>query len=168
VTNAMTVQPEIVGAKEWLTVEEAAAALERSERSVQRLAQSGEVQFKVHEGRRLYRAADLHRAKSEGVPAARVDGPIPIADQAPGKQLVLPSRILGITRKIATEVSAQLIAARQAVTAKERLWLSLDEAHDLSGLAKSDLAVLAREGKIVARKSGGWKFRRASLEAFEG
>src|SRR4051794_37103394 len=124
----MTLEPEIVGTKEWLSIEEASAALERSERSVQRLAHAGDVRFKMQDGRRFYSAADLHRAKSEGLPTTRAEasGAVPIANA--GGQLVLPPKILSVTQKIATEVSAKLIAAREAITAKERLWLSLDEA----------------------------------------
>jgi hypothetical protein len=59
-------------------------------------------------------------------------------------------------------------AAVPAVRLVEKLWLSLEESVAYSGLAGADLIRLAREGKISARKSAGWRFRRASLEAFEG
>lgn len=57
---------------------------------------------------------------------------------------------------------------KPAVPITEKLWLSLEEAEELSGLARATLLKLAQSGAVTALKSGGWKLQRKSLEAFNG
>jgi hypothetical protein len=57
---------------------------------------------------------------------------------------------------------------KPAVPITEKLWLSLEEAADYSGLVRADLLRLIQAGTLKARKSGGWKLQRKSLEAFNG
>lgn len=62
----------------------------------------------------------------------------------------------------------QQLAAPAAPPAAPRLWLSLDEAAEFSGLAKCDLLDLCQANVLIARKSGGWKIQRKSLREFAG
>jgi helix-turn-helix protein len=52
------------------------------------------------------------------------------------------------------------------VPLQEKFLLSLEEATELSGMARVLVERLAREGKVRAIKSGGWKISRRSLEAY--
>jgi predicted DNA-binding transcriptional regulator AlpA len=68
---------------------------------------------------------------------------------------------------IASALDAHL-HKKPIVPIAEKLWLSLEEAEELSGLARATLLKLAQSGAVTALKSGGWKLRRKSLEEFNG
>lgn len=51
---------------------------------------------------------------------------------------------------------------------RPKLWLTLKEARDYSGLSKRKLYELIQEEKLVALKDRGWKIRAKSLEEFAG
>jgi helix-turn-helix protein len=150
---------------EWLTVEEASRAMGKSARTVERLAESGaiETKFQPVAGRkpvRLFRAGDVEQPKKvekKPKPAhALVIEHQPKPVPPPAQQLTLPA------------LAEMLFALRSEVPLTEKLWLSLEEAQALSGLARNDLLRLCQEKKLTARKSGGWRILRRSLEAFEG
>lgn len=152
---------------EWLTRPEALRALEKSQSTLERLVAAGDIQTKQQEveGRKpmtLYQRGDVERIAA-----------------APRRA------VARIPNNVTPELVRALVertAAPAAVPITEKLWLSLDEAVEYSGLARSDLAKLCQislreqaawraerlPGTLVVRKSGGWKILRRSLEEFEG
>lgn len=145
---------------EWLTLEEAMRALGKSRKTIERLVASQELKSQLEErqGRkseRVYSAEDVERLKRQ--PATQA--------LAPRQQVQLALPELG--KEIGSAIR-ELADQPERVGITLKLWLSLEEATLYSGLAKRDVLKLARDGRIVARKSGGWKILRKSLEAFEG
>jgi hypothetical protein len=149
----------VMGREEWLTPEKVMKEIGKSERSVQRLAAAGHLRWKLESGKRVYHADDLTRIKEEGIPARRVEPETRVL--AP--RVSAPLALVSVAREV-----ARIFASPRPVDITQKLWLSLEEAAYYSGLAKRDLLTLCQAGKIVSRKSAGWKIRRASLEAFKG
>jgi len=158
---------------EWLTTEETMRELGKSRRTVQKLAQRKQLRWKLQprHGRarpeRLYRAEDVERVAREApVPA-------PSAAVATVKRPT-PAGLGPVLKRLNAAASLAIEPARVRIT--EKLWLSLGEAQELSGLARTDLVRECRraaEGRrngqaLIVRKSGGWKILRKSLEQFEG
>ena len=159
----------------WLTRVEALEKLGKSRSTLERLVEVGEVSTKQQEveGRRpmtLYKTADIER-----IAAAP---PRPPAAPQGSQQLALASDLGNALRALLERQAAPQMAAPAPVVVRltEKLWLTLDEAVEYSGLAKSDLRELcrlnygsvAKPPPLVVRKSGGWKILRTSLEAFRG
>lgn len=168
---------------EWLSIEEAKERLNRSARSVLRLVADGKLASKLEPrpGRKPERVfsaqqvAELARNHSSGAVAVR-KAPAPRERRyslppAAQMHLALPQALGEAIQSLASALAYQADSARELkdeIPAHQKLWLSLKEATLLSGLAQRDVLKLAQTGRIVARKSGGWKILRKSLEAFEG
>lgn len=155
-------------AREWINLEQATAQLGKSPKTIERLVSAGHLRSRLEprEGRkpeRLYHSGDLERIKAEAIPA-------PAAEP---KRAIVPAKTQELTISPHTVTTLNDVMTRwlnrdQAVGVREKLWLNLDEAHAYSGRSKRWLLVMCREGKLTAQKDGGWKIRRASLEAFAG
>jgi hypothetical protein len=155
--------------REWVPGNDAAGRLQKSERSLLRLANAGHVRWKLEEGtrQRVYHAGDLEKVIEEGIRAVR---------EEPSRRtgIALASRA-GTPLAIAPEASAlmrelvdRFLATRDRVAVTEKLWLTLEEAGAYSGLGRNDLLNLCQTATLIARKSGGWRILRTSLEAFDG
>lgn len=136
--------------------------LNTSTATVERMVRDGRLRSKLvpRPGRkpeRVYLAEDIDRLKEQKGKRRELRPPSALVPRSPAstQQLAL----------VTTELVRQL-AAPKPIPLSEKLWLSLPEAQAYSGLAKTDLLVLAQSKRVVARKSGGWKIQRKSLEAF--
>ena len=137
--------------RDWMPPEDVIKLLGKSDRTIQRLAVAGHLRWKVENGtrRRVYHAGDVERVKDEGIQAGR---------QEPQRRaLAAPSSAL-----------MRLPFQPAPIGIREKLWLTLEEASELSNLAKAYLLRAVNEGKLTAVKAPGWRIRRASLEAFAG
>lgn len=151
-------QNATVLAGDWYTLAETIGKLNKSQSTIDRLVGAGELKSKTEPrpGRkpeRLYSAEDVEKL------AIRVQE---------------PSRALRVIRPPA---QSQLAIPPDAITAlrdvmkdlrKPRLWLTLEEAEDYSGIPRAMLLELCKTTRLNAFKWRGWKIRRESLEAFEG
>lgn len=146
-----------------------------SEATLDRMASDGRVASKTEPrpGRkpeRVYSAQDVERLKAEKEKRREARPPSALA---PKTQLMLPAfdGVAEAMRELASSLAYRVDDERERsenFTLREKLWLTLEEAAAYSGLARRDLVRLRREGKLVARKSGGWKYLRRSLEEFAG
>jgi hypothetical protein len=157
-------KPVAVLAHEWVSLEHAIKQVGKSERSIQRLAAAGDLRWKLDDGtrQRLYHAGDLERIKEQGIQAGREEPQRALAPRA-SAPLALAPDVISLVRDIAARITAP-----PSLAPSEKLWLNLEEAQTYAGLSRNRLLGLCREGKLTAMKDGGWKIRRASLEAFEG
>ena len=197
---------------EWMDTGETLTALGIKRRTLQEWAQNGFLKFKreTREGRRperVYSAADVRRIERDGRPAspnARHDAENPRLPAAlkreprrlppPANTPLVPDKTIALLNQLIENWNASMarpaIAPPPAVPLSQKLWLTLDEAAEYSGLSRGDLTKLCRqssEGRgqllaealaieerglprhaLIVRKSGGWKILRKSLEAFEG
>lgn len=149
-------------AREWVPLVEAMKALGKSQKTIERLIAAGELrsQLEPRAGRkpeRMYHAGDLDRIRQHSIT-------VPAAEPKRKQQLAIASDAVTTVRDVVT----RWLDRAERVGVRERLWLNLEEAQAYSGLARNDLLALCREGKLTARKSGGWRIRRASLEEFAG
>jgi len=168
-------------AGEWLTLAETMRLLEKSQSTVERMVTAGAIATKVEprphrKPERLYNAADVRRmAENErdlGRSLRLVKAPV-------STQLAIPAEAISSLRDVTAEWGKGVTASLHEVMTEwqkgakrprlsEKLWLSLDEAVEYSGLSRADLLTLCQHDRLVARKSGGWKIQRQSLEAFDG
>jgi hypothetical protein len=163
------------GIREWLPLADATKALGKSQTTIERLVAAEELRSKLEPrpGRkpeRVYHAGDIERL---------VNNPtLSHATQQKTMALALPDTLSDSLRRL-VDVIAQQADERKAdrkvepepkpyVPLSEKLWLTLAEAAEYSGLARADLKRLIEKEKLIARESRGWKILRKSLEAFEG
>jgi len=177
--------------EEYLPSEKASQRLGKSERSLQRLAKVGVLRYRIDGKKRLYHAGDLDKIISEGIKTSREEPKPPnqvatVASRPPtnwaGWSPTAPQplaltwdekfldRLNEIAKMFAPKQNEPPADQIERVPIDKKLWLSLDEAAAYSGLARADLLQLCQmeTPPFVVRKSGGWKIRRASLEAFTG
>lgn len=163
----------------FITREQAMRILQKSETSIERLVRTKEVESRLFPaaGRRPIRYyteasvqafKDLEERREAARPPSQLNWKAKSAPKEPPPQtsveLAIPDKAVSTLR----ELLERLIAPKP-VPLTEKLWLSLDEASELSGLARGHLLTLINAGKLIALKSGGWwKIQRASLEAFAG
>jgi len=168
---------------DWPNEAQAAALLGTSVKTIIRYADAGkiETQKRPRQGKKpenVCNPRDIEKLLPQAhvMPEASNGTAITRMPAEPARALD-PAPILAMIRAIATAIETE----RQIVQIP-KLWLSLQEAAEYSGLTKSDLLFVCREsfraqekcaaqplpGTLVVRKSGGWKIQRASLEAFAG
>lgn len=152
----------------WPTIDEAAVQLGISVRTIWRYAE--------------LKAIQLKKRKRAGKKPENVCNPRDLEKLMPSDVHVMPAeaetKALTIRRNTAggakpwegalERIATILTKQNDTVAVSQKLWLTLDEAAEYSGLARADLLTLCREEKLTARKSGGWKIQRKSLEEFEG
>ena len=179
---------------EWLSTAETAQILGKSERTVQKMAKDGLLQWKpagIREQprQRVYLADDVRRIAS-GAPSQTF---------AHGKSLAVAARsgntdaLLGlflanqkaekdaerqrekdllddqrqrweVELRRQDEARQRMDEEKQRTLKLERAWLTIEEAMAFSGLTKRQLINFAKSRTIVAMQEGGWRFNRASLQ----
>ncbi len=169
-----TVADSVVLSGEWLSMAEAAEKLGKSPKTIEAMVTNKQISSKLvpREGRkpeRVYEAADVTRLVAQAQERAKRP-PQERVPTAPKTMLPMPSWDIPVAVELAAAARklADGLAGQRPVPVTDKLWLDLDEAHAYSGLARGDLKRLCVSGALTARKSGGWRIRRASLEAFEG
>lgn len=148
--------------------------LQKSETSIERLVRTKELESKLFPapGRRpirYYNAASVQAYKELEDRREAARPPSQLNWKAKGEPKEPTALALAVPEAAAStlrELLERWLSAKPAVPLTEKLWLSLDESVELSGLARTDLLSLIAQGALNARKSGGWKIRRESLQAF--
>jgi hypothetical protein len=177
---------------EWMDGDETMDALGIQKRTLQDWAHSGFLRFKqqTRKGKRperVFLSADVQRLLRDGRPSVTrpVSAKIPREPRPPRSvratplELAIPNEGVTMLRELVERLAAPKVSP---VSLTEKLWLSLDEAVQYSGLTRADLQETCQlafkvqaecqaqrlPGALIVRKSGGWKILRKSLEAFEG
>ena len=144
---------------DWFTKSQAAAFLQVSEKTVERMAHKGEIRRETRKrpGVRpspVYSPEDLDRVKAAQIPQVAVMPPQAEAGGVPAlvaPRMDLPSLL-------------QSFVTGPDVPLKDKLFLTVKEAVRFSGLPESTIRSLLRSGKLPGFKAGGWRIRRADLE----
>lgn len=157
---------------------EAMEMMQASKASVERMVRDGRLRSTLihREGRReerVYNREDAKRIGREKQSRAILKppsalAPRPAAAQSEAMIATALSMMAQILKRYEEPPPALPAPEPPPLTILEKLWLTLDEAVELSGLCRSDLLELCQAHVLIARKSPGWKIQRKSLEAFEG
>ncbi len=139
----------------WPTKGDVVSQLGISERSLERLIQQRKVRtaYKKVPGRRplpLVHPEDVQRLRQEVLPA------VPDGSH---KALTIPNRqgVANLLASLATGNGAR-------VELKDKFYLTLKEASELSGLPKSYLHRKIKEGTLPTLSAGGYRIHRVDLE----
>jgi len=153
-----TVGMDLSDTSQWLPLSAACDQLQKSERTIERLVKSGDLktQMETRAGRRaerMYHAGDLARIAELGIESKAETGKslVPRSEQ---------TSLVHVVEKAAT----QYFGTVTRVPTHLKLWLSLPEAVEYSGLARTTIMQAIRNEEVLAVLSSGWKIRRQSLE----
>jgi hypothetical protein len=162
----------------WPTEAEAAAQLATSVKTIARLAAKGkiEVRKRPRAGKKPENVCNPDDVQKL-MPAPRVMPPDELEELEtqewlnapmgkPATASLVPANAAAVFTLIGT--IAKAMETQREIVRTPKLWLTLDEAADFSGLPRSAVADFAAEGRITAMKRGAWFVNRASLEAFAG
>jgi len=146
---------------EWKSKAEAAAILECSEKTIERMVGRKEIERQDRRipGRKslpVYNPKDIERLREK---SAVVEA-FPVKGQGNGNALVKQKRGVG---DLAALIDLFGDRERPRVAVNEKLYLSLDEAVELSGLSRAFLLRQIKGGELKAIKDRGWKIRRSEL-----
>ena len=156
-----TVGMDLSDTSQWLPLSAACDQLQKSERTIERLVKSGDLktQMETRAGRRaerMYHAGDLARIAELGIESKAETGKslVPRSEQTSLVHVVerAANRYFGTVSRVPTHL---------------KLWLSLPEAVEYSGLARTTLLQAIRREHLQAVLSNGWKIRRQSLETWD-
>ncbi len=158
---------------DWPTIEEAAAQLNTSVRTMWRHAEARRVEMRKRPrpGKKPENVCNP-RDVEKLMPAAHVMPP-----EKAGAETGLARRVQngaphpwqGALERIATILSAQQDGRIDTIGPTQQLWLSLKEASTLAGLSRKYLLRACEEGRLESVRDGRRRrIRRASLEAFAG
>ena len=134
----------------WLTKAEAAQKTGISERTIERLVARGEIRqsYRHIPARRpitILHPEDIDKLKQKTLP------PVPT-----------PPINGALTKSMVTDRFNFLTPPRVAI--KDKIFLTIDEAAELSGLPKAHLRRLIADESLPAIKAHGWRIRRADIE----
>ena len=147
---------------DWFTKSQAAAFLQVSEKTIERLARKGEIRRETRKrpGVRpspVYSPEDLDRVKNAQTPQVAV---LPPQAEAGGVPALVPPRV-----DLPSFLQSLLSGAD--VPLRDKLFLSVKEAVRFSGLPESTIRRLLRSGKLPGVKTGGWRIKRSDLEQLD-
>ena len=146
---------------DWLTKTQAAAFLQVSEKTIERLASKGDLHraTRKRQGARplpVYDPDDLQKVKdSQTTTPAVVPEAAPTQTKALAPRLDFPSFLQALSE------------TPRDVPLQDKLFLNLKEAARYSGLPLSLIRRLIKENKLPAIKAGGWRIKRADLEQLD-
>ena len=143
---------------DWFTKSQAAAFLQVSEKTIERLARKGEIRRETRKrpGVRpspVYSPEDLDRVKNAQTPQVAV---LPPQAEAVGVPALVP--------RVDLPSFLKSLLSGADVPLRDKLFLTVKEAVRFSGLPESTIRRLLRSGKLPGIKTGGWRIRRADLE----
>ncbi len=164
----------------WLTKAQAAEAIGVSTKFVEQLAKEKKLQAAKRKQPEtgawvsVYHPDDVERLRKERNPEAEaftlpaVEPAAGVASDPDGKPNAVAIRQQSPTdffKALAAAVGSSQNSQNLNVRVAERLFLTIPEAADYSGLPQAHLRRLMTEGKITALKTGsGWRIRRVDLE----
>ena len=148
----------------WLTKSAAAAELQVSEKTIERLAAKNEIERRTRRrtGARpqpVYNPSDVAKIKESQNAETFV---VPKSEKTAAK----PSKALVPVRP---DLGAflQALSPSEHVPLTDKLFLNLKEAARYSGLPRSLIRRLIHAQKLNAIKAGGWRIKRTDLEQLD-
>ena len=147
---------------DWFTKSQAAAVLQVSEKTIERLATKGEIRRATRKrpGVRpspVYCPEDLDRVKNAQTAQVVV---MPPQAKAGGVPVLAP-------RAVELPLFLQSLVTGADVPLRDKLFLSVKEATRFSGLPESTIRRLLRSEKLHGVKTGGWRIKRSDLEQLD-
>lgn len=161
--SIMSKKPQNVD--DWLTKQQAAQVLGLAEKSLDRMATRGEIQKAMRKRpglppQAVFHPGDVDRAKAERekpfvMPSGTTSTSVPVLSNSAAMPAVIQA-ISGIKQR------------SDGVRLPERLYLTIEEAAEFTGLGVGYIRKQIREGKITPRRGAGPRgadvLRRADLE----
>jgi excisionase family DNA binding protein len=162
----------------YVPKEDVKNALAISDPTIERMARDGRVGSKLvpRQGRkaeRMYLATDVERLKREKekreeIQAAARSAP-KLLEAGGAEKAEVVSIKTGFPVSAVRELLEEWAEKREEVGVREKLWLTWDEAAELSGIPVTYVREAAHAGSIKCKRFGrSWRVQRKSLEAFEG
>ncbi len=147
---------------EWKTKEEAAQLLQVGVKTVERYAKADKIrrEYRRIPGRRplpVYNPEDIEKIRQENVPMTPAE---PQPSQALTRKLD-PAAFLSALLQNVQNGNGQPSKVRLS----EKLYLTLNEAAEFTGLSKTLLRRKIHDGELTALRDGGFKIRREDLES---
>ena len=148
----------------WPTKAEAAAQLDTSARTIERMISDGRIEGK--------RRRNANGTRETVCNPRDIENLQPATHLMPETSAVTPiarNEIIG--RPDPLELMAAALAAlagqQQPIREEPRAWLTVKEAADYNGLSEALLRRAIRTGKLAAVKDRRWKINRAALDQFD-
>ena len=146
---------------DWFTKSQAAAFLQVSEKTIERLATKGEIRraSRKRPGVRplpVYDPDDLQQIKDSQIP--RVE----IVSQAEA-----PQRPALVPRADLLPSLLQTLFPSDHLPLRDKLFLTLKEAARFAGLPQATIRRLIHSAAIPAVKAGGWRIKRSDMEQLD-
>ena len=146
---------------DWCTKSQAAAILQVSEKTIERLATKGDIRRATRKrpGIRplpVYDPDDLQKIKETHIPRVEIITQADAPQQQPAlvPRLDLPSFL-------------QSFGTGADVPLRDKLFFSVKEAARFAGLPQATIRRLIHASKIPAFKAGGWRIKRSDLEQLD-
>lgn len=172
-------EPVLQPEEEWIPKKQALRMLAISARHLERRAAQGLVRRKVGDRRPDQTAAPVLYARSD-IEALRAGKPNrhafvdrrPAAPEKAGKSKAVLLKETPLARRAEASLGGLFLRLAEAARAPQpRLWLTLAEAAEFSGLPRSLLRRLARAGQVAALNAGSaarprWLVSRDALAAW--
>ena len=149
--------------EDWKTQAEAAEILQCSQKTIARLAAQQKLQRGLRRvpGRKplpVFHPGDVEVIRADTVQAK----PFPVSERS--EETALARRANQATVDLIAQLFADRTAPPRAVPVEQKIFLTLKEAADYSGLPKAWLRRDIKSGKLQAIKAGGWRIRRSVLD----
>ena len=146
---------------DWFTKSQAAAFLQLSEKTVERLAAKGQIRraSRKRPGVRplpVYDPDDLQKIKDSQIPRVEIVSQA----QAPQQQSDLVPRADLLPSLLQNLLPSDL-------PLRDKLFLTVKEAARFAGLPQATIRRLIHAAKIPAVKAGGWRIKRSDLEQLD-
>lgn len=171
--------------REWLTVDETAGRLSRSPRTLEKWMRDGKLKWKVErEGartRKMFHAGEVEKLASALSVAEQNAGELSRLKSERREETTLAQihreheeRLAQINRQYEERIKELTDRGNKMLdrlSLASKIWLTLEEAAQLSGLSIAYIKTMIELLKIRAVRGGPrrtWRVLRASLEAFAG
>lgn len=163
-------EPEAIE-RDWYTQEETMQRLGIAERTLREWCQLGRIAFRTAQNagkrpRRLYKKSDVDKLAEIGLATPNAKESKPGGAIEPRRPHRGPD-VVSILAQLLVEMKKEP-PALPAPAAPPPLWITIDEAHELTRMSKAYLIKLCQDGKVKAVKAPGWLIRRRSLEEYDG
>ena len=147
---------------DWFTKSQAAAFLQLSEKTIERLAAKGDLRraTRKRSGIRplpVYDPDDLQKIKDEQIPRVEIVAQADPKQQQPAlvpRADLLPSLL-------------QTLFPSDNLPLRDKLFFTLKEAARFAGLPQATIRRLIHAAKLPAVKAGGWRIKRSDLEQID-
>ena len=148
---------------DWFTKSQAAAFLQLSEKTVERLAAKGQIHRASRKRpgvrpQRVYDPDDLQKIKDSQIPRVEIVSQA----EAPQQQPALVPRA-----DLLPSLLQNLFPPSDFLPLRDKLFLTLKEAARFAGLPQATIRRLIHSAALPAVKAGGWRIKRSDLEQLD-